>query len=272
MLAHADEFLSYNLLLQAYDTVRSSSSSGGEAAGWEKLLLLLRRALAALHDSITDTNVGSRCHVPPQTRLALRAVVALATENYMGFLRLLQQAGPTSSSGTAATATATTLANSPCAPVLLRCVLHRFLPFVRRRVLEVWSRTLFKKERVSLRELARLLCFDTPAQARAFAALHGVAIVETGGGGGGGDAWGDYDDSKANGGGAAAVAAAGGGGFIEPRLASVSSPSVGQTYDERRRQQKALCPRQDSLVLLLFDGQSDGGETLAALWESMGGL
>ncbi len=264
-LARVDEFLSYNLLVQACDTLRTSGAT--EAVGWEKLLLLLRRALAAT--SPQRQGAGRPGHLPPQTRLALRAVVALATENHMAFLRLLRT--PSSSSST----------SGPGA-VLLRCLLHRFLPPVRRRVLEVWSKTLFKKERMPLSELARLLGFDTAAQAKAFAALHGVAIVETtatttgaggGGSGSGLDAWGDDGEGKGS--------AGGDGGWIEPRTAGVSLPAVGQTYEERRRRQRALAPRQDRrvlpfLLLRMREGEKEDealgerGGRLAALWDAMG--
>lgn len=204
-----------------------------EAAGWGKLLLLLRRALGA----INGTNSCSS-GLPPQTRLALRAVVTLATENYIGFLRLLRLPPG---------APATPPTKLEPAPILLRCLLHRFLPFARRRVLEVWSRTLFKKERIPLGELARLLCFDSTGQATAFAALHGVVIVEPASL----DAWGEHDA-----GGSSRPA------YIEPRLATVALPAVGQTYDERRRQQRALAPRQDGLVL--------GYKVeLAAVWDAL---
>lgn len=240
-MAHIDEALAYHLLLQAYDTVR--------AAGWEKLLLQLRRALAGLDPTgaFRNSNTDDRRQVPPHTRLALRAVMALATENYMGLLRLFRRA---------TTSPAVTCEQPDPPLVLVRCLLHRFLPFVRRRLLELWSRTLFTKERMSLSELARLLCCDSPAQVRAFATLHGVAVVEAQGpvalGGG-------VDDRGG-------AAGGGGGGYVEPRRASVSLPALGQTHEERQRQRRALAPRQDGLVLGV---PAETG--LAALWASLGG-
>lgn len=253
-LAHVDEFLSYNLLVQSYDAVRASGGAAVEAAGWGKLLLLLRRALTALYGG------RGRCPLPPQTRLALRALVALATEDHMGFLRLYRDGAPAAAGAAAATGTAAAAAaaaSGSTGSVLVRCLLHRFLPTVRRRVLEVWSKTLFKKERMPVAELGRLLAFDTPAQAKAFAAVHGVAIVETAAAGL--DAWGDDSNNNANSNSKRSSSSA----YIEPRLAAVSPPAVGQTYEARRQQQRALAPRQDRVVLELER------EGLGALWDAM---
>lgn len=253
-MAHVDEFLAYNVLVQAYDTVRASGGGVMEAAGWGKLLLLLRRALTALYGRAS----GGGCQLPPQTRLALRALVALATEDYMAFLRLHRSGAPAPSARAAAAGALAAAATTPTSgeassTVLVRCLLHRLLPVVRRRILDVWSKTLFKKERMPLVELARLLAFDTPAQAKAFSAVHGVAIVETAVASL--DAWGDEPQPCRH-----------SSAYIEPRLATVSQPAVGQTYEARRKQQRALAPRQDRVVLEL---EKQGG--LAALWDAVGG-
>ena len=252
-LAYVDEFLAFNVLVQAYDTVRASGGGAAavEAAGWGKLLLQLRRALTALY-----SRASGGCQLPPQTRLALRVLVALATEDHMAFLRLYRSGAPAPSaraaaSGAAAATTPTSGAAS--STVLVRCLLHRFLPVVRRRILDVWSKTLFKKERMPLIELARLLAFDTPTQAKAFSAVHGVAIVEMVMASL--DAWGDEPQPCSN-----------SSAYIEPRLATVSQPAVGQTYEARRKQRRALAPRQDRVVLEL---EKQGG--LAALWDAVGG-
>lgn len=252
-LVHVDEFLAYNVLVQAYNTVRASGggTAAVEAAGWGKLLLLLRRALTALYGR------GGGYQLPPQTRLALRALMALATEDHMAFLRLYRSGvpAPAARAAGAAAAETTPTSGAGCSTVLVRCLLHRFLPIVRGRILDVWSKTLFKKERMSLVELARLLAFDTPAQAKAFSAVHGVAIVEAAVVNL--DAWGDAPQPCSN-----------SSAYIEPRLATISPPAVGQTYEARRKQQRALAPRHDRMVL---EPELEEQIGLAALWDAMGG-
>ena len=249
-----------------------ATAPGGADSGWERLLLALRRILLALRRGGDQGQGQGRHHgrigaLPPATRLALQAVVALAVGNDRAFLRLFET-------------TAADGLSSSTPSVLLRCLLHKCLPFVRRRTLEGWTKTLFKKERMSLTELARLLCFDDGHQAAAFAALHGVALHEYSGppspppeqestvrGGGGGDAWGEEEEEeeKHRQPNRAPAAAA---GFIEPRVAVVGFPPVAQAYEDRRRQRLALAPRQDALALRGHH-HDDGG--LAGLWAAMEG-
>lgn len=233
-----DECLAYHLLLQAYDTVRTGSHTG-----WEKLLIAVHRLRTILpHQNDKD---GRDCmatiHFPPCTSFALQIVTALATDNYSRFYHLLLLQKEAAVQGQRKTqcnqekeGEETVAADTGSAWILVRCLLHKLLPYIRRRTLEFWSKTLFKKEKMHVLELSRLLCFsedeeddDDGEQAAAFVSLHQVQVVVEEGQGLG----------------------AGRRRYIEPRMASIHPLPISQTYEERKLQRQALAKRQDGLIL-----------------------
>jgi len=203
-----------------------------------------------------------------QTRFALQVAKALAGGNNARFYRLCQE-GPKKRQGEEG--------REGSLSVLLRCLLHKLLPATRRRSLEVWSKILFKKEKMPVKEVGRLLCFEQTEDVVGFLALHRLDVRREGGGvgeedGQGQDAW----ESAAVPAPAPVVKKE--CRYYEPRAASLSYPAVAQTIDERRRVRGLLCPQQDTWVLEAGEsglGRGVGDEAravegLAVVWEQMG--
>lgn len=207
-----------------------------------------------------------------QTRFALQVAKALAGGNNARFHRLCRE-GSREREG-----------EDGCKGLrfaLVRCLLHKILPGVRRRSLEMWSKVMFKKEKMPVGEVGRLLCFDKAEDVVGFLTLHRLDLYREGGSVEGGDDQGqDAWDS------AAAPTPAPPANMIkkqcwyyEPRAASLTYPAVAQTIEDRRRTRGLLCPRQDAWVLEAGElglGPGEGEaeakatEGLAVLWERMG--
>jgi len=201
-----------------------------------------------------------------QTRFALQVAKALAGRNSARFYRLCRE-GPQEGQREGGREGSLSL--------LVRCLLHKLLPATRRRSLEVWSKVMFKKEKMPVGEVGRLLCLEKTEDVVGFLTLHRLDVRREGEGigerdGQGQDAW----ESAAA---PAASTSKKECRYYEPRAASLSYPAVGQTIDERRRIRGLLCPRQDAWVLeageLGFgprEGEARAAEGLAVLWERMG--
>ena len=136
---------------------------------------------------------------------------------------------------------------------------------------------MFKKEKMPVKEVGRLLCFEQTEDVVGFLALHRLDVRREGGGvgeedGQGQDAW----ESAAVPAPAPVVKKE--CRYYEPRAASLSYPAVAQTIDERRRVRGLLCPRQDTWVLEAGEsglGRGVGDEAsavegLVVGWEQMG--
>ncbi len=253
-----DEFLAYHVLLQAHDILHKGDGSGEDESGWEKLFLQLHRILGQVGTT------GTRTCALTQTRRAMRIATALAGGNHAQFYRLCRAMASDAEEGL----------------VLVRCLLHKLLPAMRRRALLVWSKVLFKKEKLRLKEVARLLCFQDSAQAAGFVGVHQVHVLRddvdgdrqggNGGGGGGGlDAWDEPPGPTA----ATTTARPNEDeAYIEPRAAPLGYPAVGQTLEERRRVRALLCQRQDAWVLGEGGGGTGGAASpaLEQLWSRLG--
>lgn len=250
------------------------AGSGESSSGWEKVFLQVHQLLGYVGMTIPSRNEeeggreGGCGGGLVQTRFALQVAKALAGGNSARFYRLCRE-GPQKGHGEEGREDSLLL--------LVRCLLHKLLPATRRRSLEVWSKVLWKKEKMAVGEVGRLLCFEKTEDVVGFLALHRLDVRREGGGAGeedgqGQDAW----ESAAA---PAASTSKKECRYYEPRAASLSYPAVGQTIDERRRIRGLLCPRQDAWVLEAGElglglgegkGEARTAEGLAVLWERMG--
>lgn len=278
-----DEFLAYHILLQAHDVLlfnKGAAADGERVNGWEKVFLQVHRLLGYARRTIASRKEGEErvgmergCQgALTQTRFALQVAKALAGGNNARFFRLCRE-GPQKRQG-----------KDGCKdllPTLVRCLLHKLLPGVRRRSLEVWSKVMFKKEKMPVGEVGRLLCLEKAENVVGFLTLHRLDVHRQGGSPGGGDNQGlDAWDS------AAATTPSPSTSMVkkkcwyyEPRASSLTYLAVAQTIEDRRHIRGLLCPRQDAWVLEgrelglelgEGEGEAKAAEGLAVLWEWMG--
>lgn len=277
-----DEFLAYHILLQAHDVLLKNdrgAAIGESSSGWEKVFLQVHWVLGYVGMTIPSRkeegegarNGGNQRRLV-QTRFALQVAKALAGGNSARCYRLCRE-GPQEGQGGEG--------REGSSLPLVRCLLYKLLPATRRRSLEVWSKIMFKKEKMPVGEVGRLLCFERTEDVVGFLILHRLDVRREGGG------VGEEDDQGQDAWESAAAPTSSSTSkkecrYYEPRAASLSYPTVAQTIDERRRIRGLLCPRQDTWVLEAGElelGPREGegevrapraSEGLAVLWERMG--
>lgn len=261
---HLDEFLAYYTLLQLHDVLSSGERREAgpcDGDGWTKLFLQSYRVLEETELRSCENSTSKlrrRDFSLPRTQWALQYAKALAAGNWARFHRLCMNWD------------LVLREEDRTFHVLARCLILKLFPITRRRSMELWSKVMFQKEKMSVDEVQRLLCFGNAKQTFDFMRLFGLEVScyctctssDMKEGGRKQDSWERPESSST----ATVTGCSPKKGinchlYYKPRDALLHSPSIAQTYEDRQNIQATLCPRQDSWVL---DAANMGEENL---WE-----